>query len=370
MASLPQDDRWTVAEQVPLAAHTTFEIGGPARYWAEAATPDGVVAALDWADAHGLPVVVLGAGSNVLVADRGLDALVLRVRCTGMLVHEHRGTVRLVAGAGLGWDELVSWSVARGLAGLECLSGIPGEVGAAPVQNIGAYGQEMAERVESVHVIDRQTGRRALVPREACGFGYRSSGFKRSDVPPIIVAVALRLRPDAGPTVRYPELARALALRGASPSLADARQAVLALRAAKSMLLDPADENRRSAGSFFVNPTLDAEAVARLRERAAAVLGPGEKMPEHPADGGGTKVPAGWLIERAGLAKGSGAGNVGLSSRHALAIVNRGGARASDVVAFASMVRGRVVQRFGVTLEPEVRLLGFATEELAGAGLG
>jgi UDP-N-acetylmuramate dehydrogenase len=358
-----------VTEQVLLGAHTTFGTGGPARFWATAATPDAVVRALGWAEARALPVVVLGGGSNVLVADRGLEALVLRVRTTGMLVHERAGTVRVVAGAGLVWDELVGWAVERGLAGIECLAGIPGEVGAAPVQNIGAYGQEVAECVEAVAVIDRATGARRVVAHAQCGFGYRHSAFKEPGQQEVIVSVTLRLRPGGPATMRYAELARSFERSGVEPGLAEVRATVLALRRGKSMVLDASDENRRSAGSFFVNPTLDADALARLRERAAAVLGPNESLPQHPAPNGATKVPAAWLIERAGLGKGFGQGAVGLSTRHTLAIVNRGGASSQDVLAFAGFVRQRVLERFGVGLVPEVRLLGFEPAELAAVGL-
>jgi len=353
-------------EQVSLGAHTTLQVGGPARFWLELGDPDMVPDALGWADGRDVPVVVLGGGSNVLCADRGLEALVLRVRATGMLVRERGERVRVRAGAGLTWDDLVSWSVERGLGGIECLSGIPGEVGAVPVQNVGAYGQEVGNSIEAVHGVERATGERLTLSQDSCAFAYRHSVFKGAARDRyVIVAVELGLRRGAPARPAYPELARALARTPTEPTPSAVRAAVLELRRAKSMLLDPADENHRSAGSFFVNPVLDAAELTHVRVRAQAVLGPGETMPEHPGADGRVKLAAGWLIEHAGIAKGTTLGRAAISSKHCLAIVNRGGATATEIVQLASLVRSRVLERFGVRLTPEPELLGFTRAELA-----
>lgn len=350
-----------VIEGLPLAAHTTLGVGGRAAFSCEAHDPESVQRALEWADARRLPVVVLGGGSNVLVADRGLDALVLRVRDARFATTESPSGTRVRVGAGTAWDALVEWSVARGLAGLECLSGIPGDVGAAPMQNIGAYGQEVASCLLGVELVDRTNGRRLSFGRNECAFGYRESVFKsQASERYVITAVEFNLAP--GPAaVGYAELARALA-DAPNPSLARVRQAVLELRRAKSMLLDPADPNGRSAGSFFVNPTVSAAVADAVEERARRLDVPGA-MPRY-AQEGSVKLSAGWLIERSGLAKGTRRGAVGLSTKHCLAIVNLGGATAADVVAFASEVRSRVHDTFGVKLQPEPRPYGFGPGSL------
>ena len=352
--------------QVPLSERTTLNVGGPARHWLE--TPDiaALQQALDWAREQELPVELLGGGSNTLVADGGVDALVLRVSIDHLRAKPTSGGVLLEAGAGLGWDDLVGWAAARGYSGIECLSGIPGDVGAAPIQNIGAYGQEVAEVIERVHVVERQSGTRASLDRDDCGFGYRDSIFKRgAEGRYAIVGVDLRLASAEPATVEHPELARALARRAEPPTAATVRETVLALRREKSMVLDPSDENRRSAGSFFVNPTVTQAQAERVVQAVRDEKGPQAAVPRYPAPRGRIKLSAAWLIEQAGLPKGTREGPVGLSSRHALAIVNLGGASARQIVAFATMVRGRVHERFGVELVPEPRLLGFAPEDIA-----
>jgi UDP-N-acetylmuramate dehydrogenase len=357
-----------VEEGVPLAPRTTLGVGGPARFYAEAAREDDVAEALAWAGAEGLPTLVLGAGSNLLVADRGFDGLVLRPRLRGVAIEPRGSVVRVEAGAGEAWDDLVARAVDAGLAGVECLSGIPGDVGATPIQNVGAYGQEVSETIVRVRTIERATGRATELDRAACGFGYRDSVFKRElKDRHVITAVSFDLAPGGAPAVRYAELQRALAGR-ASPSLAEVRAVVIALRRGKSMVLDPADPNTRSAGSFFMNPTLDADAFASARARidAAGVLAPGEGMPSFPAGGGRVKLAAAWLIERAGFGKGWGEGRVGLSTKHTLAVVNRGGATAAEIVAIARRVQDGVRARFGVELRPEPVMVGFADGELGG----
>jgi UDP-N-acetylmuramate dehydrogenase len=379
-----------VRESVPLAPLTTLGVGGPARYFAEAADEAAVVEAFRFAEARGVPLFVMGGGSNLLVADRGVDALVLRVRVRGIELLRGRGEdggggktggggedggggdagrALVRAGAGEAWDDLVARSVAEGWAGVECLSGIPGDVGATPIQNVGAYGQEVAETIVEVRAIDRATGAAVVLSGADCGFGYRDSRFKRAwRGRYVITAVTFALRPGGAATVRYPELQRALAAPagGAAPPLDEVRSTVIALRRAKSMVLDPADENGRSAGSFFMNPTLAPGAAAAViaRIEAAGVLAPGEAIPRYPADGGRVKLSAAWLIERAGFAKGTRHGAAGISTRHTLALVNRGGATAEELLGLARRVRRGVLDRFGVALSAEPDLVGFAPGEI------
>jgi UDP-N-acetylmuramate dehydrogenase len=349
------------AGEVPLAPLTTLGVGGPARHYVEARDEGAVLAALRWAARRDLPVHVLGGGSNLVVADAGVEGLVLRVALRGLEVRERDGAVELTAAAGEPWDELVRLAVDRGWAGLECLSGIPGQVGATPIQNVGAYGQEVRETIVEVRALDRRTG--AVVRRDAaaCGFAYRDSAFKREEPGRhVILAVTYRLRPGGAPVVRYAELARHLADRGvAAPGLADVRQSVLAIRRAKSMVLDAGDPNRRSCGSFFLNPIVPAADAARVARAAGDAPVPAWPEP----DGARVKLSAAWLVERAGFARGHTDGAVALSTRHALAIVAHEGATALDVVGLARRVRDAVLARFGIRLVPEPAFWGFARVE-------
>jgi UDP-N-acetylmuramate dehydrogenase len=353
-----------LSEQVPLAPRTTFGVGGPARWFVEASTEREVLEALAWAEQHALGVLVLGGGSNLIVADRGIDGLVLRIQVAGVRVEEKGDTAVVDAGAGEPWDDLVAHAVANGWAGLECLSGIPGDVGATPIQNVGAYGQEIAETLVAVRAIDRRSGSVVELEHAACGFGYRDSVFKREARDRyVVVGVRFALRRGGAPTVRYAELAQRFAARlhADPPSLAEVRDAVIALRRSKSMVLEPGAENGKSAGSFFMNPTVDVALARAVRERAAT----SESMPEFPAGEGRVKLSAAWLIERAGFRKGTRDGRVGISTKHALALVNLGGATALEVVAFARRVRDAVLERFGVALVPEPVLAGFSRDEIA-----
>jgi len=354
----------------PLAEKTTFAIGGPAAFYLEARDESTVREALSWANARNMHLTVLGGGSNVLVADRGVEGIVLRVGIRGIR-HEINGSrVQVFVGAGETWDSFVATTVAENWAGIECLSGIPGDVGAAPIQNIGAYGQEVCEVIDAVHVIDRQTGASLRIPREDCAFAYRDSIFKGASKNRfIVVGVSFVLELGGAPAIRYAELQRHMKEIGkeTGASLSDVRTAVLELRRRKSMLLDPADENVRSAGSFFLNPILDAATWANVRARieAANVLKPGENIPQFAAGPGMVKLAAAWLIERAGFSKGTADGPVGLSTKHTLAIVNRGGAQASDILRFARRIRDGIDQKFGVRLTPEPVMFGFDPAEIA-----
>jgi UDP-N-acetylmuramate dehydrogenase len=337
-------------EGVPLAPRCTLGVGGPARFFVEASDEAAVLAALRWAQARGVPVSILGGGSNVVVADEGVDALVVRIALRGVTSRATEGVVEVTAAAGEPWDALVARAVGNGWAGLECLSGIPGLVGATPIQNVGAYGQEVAQTVSAVRALDRRTGEAVTLAPADCGFGYRSSRFKSGEPDRFVVlAVTYRLKPWGVPAVRYADVGRELASRGVqTPSLADVRDSVLAIRRSKSMVLDPEDPNRRSCGSFFLNPVVDAAALERVRRAAADPA-----MPRWSEDGGRVKLSAAWLIEQAGFRRGEGPGPVALSTRHSLAIVCREGARAADVAAFAREIRARVEARFGLRLVPE-----------------
>jgi UDP-N-acetylmuramate dehydrogenase len=330
-------------------------VGGSARFFVEASDEATIASAVAWAESRHVPVRILGGGSNVVVADGGVDGLVLKVGLRGVSSREVGGGVEVTAAAGEPWDPFVERAVSHGWGGLECLSGIPGLIGATPIQNVGAYGQEVSQTVTAVRALDRRSGEIATLAAAECGFGYRTSRFKSADSERFVVlAVTYRLTREGTPTVRYADLERDLATRGISrPSLADVRDSVLAIRRSKSMVLDPHDPNRRSCGSFFLNPIVDAAALARV-ERAVDE----PSMPRWPEEEGRVKLSAAWLIERAGFRRGEGPGPVALSSRHSLAIVCREGARAADVAAFARDIKARVEERFGVCLEPEPVLWG------------
>lgn len=343
---------------VPLAALTTLRVGGPAQWLLTATAADDVRAALQWARTGRLPVWILGGGSNVVIADAGLPGLVLQPGGQSWTATAADGAAVLVrVEAGATWDDLVAWSVAEGLGGIECLSGIPGRCGAAPMQNIGAYGQEVADVVESVEALEVATGQVRTWTRQACAFGYRDSAFKRAAGDHVVLAMTVRLQADAAPTVRYAQVADAVQGRRLDPGavgLQAVRDVVLALRRSKAMVVDENDPDSRSCGSFFVNPIVTAataDAVAARVPQAAS-------MPRWPLDRD-VKLSAAWLIEHSGLPRGYGDGAVGLSRKHTLALVNRGGATAADVLAFAQHVQDRVRQVTGVALEREPVLLGF-----------
>ncbi len=337
-------------ENVPLAPRCTMGVGGSARFFAEVSDEGALAAAVRWAESRRLPLHVLGGGSNLIVADGGVDGLVAQIALRGVTSRETGNSVEVSAAAGEPWDAFVERAVDNGWGGLECLSGIPGLVGATPIQNVGAYGQEVSQTVTAVRVFDRRAGEIATFAAAECGFGYRTSRFKTGDPDRFIVlAVTYRLTRDGAPTVRYADLERDLVRRGLTrPSLGDVRASVVAIRKSKSMVLDPNDPNRRSCGSFFLNPLVDAATL----ERVERVVGDAT-MPRWPDAGGRVKLSAAWLIERAGFRRGEGPGPVALSTRHSLAIVCREGARASDVAAFAREIRSRVEERFGLTLAPE-----------------
>jgi UDP-N-acetylmuramate dehydrogenase len=344
-----------VSEPALLADLTTLRLGGPARTLVEGTTTDALVAAVRDADEAGEPVLLVAGGSNLVVADEGFAGTVVHVATRGIRVEEDTcgGAVVTVA-AGETWDDLVARAVSSGWIGVEALSGIPGSVGATPVQNVGAYGQEVAQTVASVRCWDRQEGAVRTFFAADCEFGYRTSRFKRDPGRHLVLEVTFQLRlGDLGAPVRYAELARALGVQpGERAPAAEVREAVLGLRRGKGMVLDEEDHDTWSAGSFFTNPVLSAEEAGELPEGA-----PRWEQPD-----GSVKTSAAWLIEHAGFTKGYGHGAVGLSTKHTLALTNRGGATTKELVALASEIRAGVLAAFGVRLENEPVLVGCSLE--------
>jgi UDP-N-acetylmuramate dehydrogenase len=345
------------AAGVPLAPLTTLGVGGRAQAFLTVDHPDQLLPADRWCEARGLPMVVLGGGSNLVVADEGVTGLVVAMRVSGLRFERRSGDTLAHAGAGEPWDGIVAGAVARGLAGVECLSGIPGSAGGTPIQNVGAYGQEIADVLDAVTVFDRHTRALSTLTAAECRLSYRMSRFKREDAGRFVVCgISLRLA-AGGPVIAYPDLGRYLAeARVSRPSLLDVREAVLAIRRRKGMVVDPGDPDSRSVGSFFMNPVLSAEAHERLGSIAGAPA-PGFPLPD-----GRVKVPAAWLIERAGFCRGDADGRVGISTRHPLALVNRGGASARDVLRLAARIKRRVGERFGIALRPEPVFVGFEAD--------
>jgi UDP-N-acetylmuramate dehydrogenase len=340
-----------------LADLTTLRLGGPAGRLVEAHAEDELVALVRQADADDEPLLVLAGGSNVVVADEGFAGTVLHVLTRGV---EREGS-SFVVQAGEPWDEFVAARVADGLAGIECLSGIPGSIGATPIQNVGAYGQEVAEVITSVRVLNRATGEVSELGPDECGFSYRSSAFKREPGEWVVLAVTFELEPQPGSRpIRYGELARTLGVElGESAPLADVRDAVLALRRSKGMVIDPDDPDSVSAGSFFTNPILDPAHFESLEERVAADFGPDTRMPNWPEPDGQVKTSAAWLVERAGFGRGYGApGPIMVSTKHSLALTNRGGGTTAELVELARRIQLGVRERFGVELTPEPVLVG------------
>jgi UDP-N-acetylmuramate dehydrogenase len=332
---------------VPLAPLTTLRLGGPAARVVEARSDDELVAAVRACDEAGEPLLVLAGGSNVVVADEGFDGTVVRVLTRGV----ERDGAALDVAAGEPWDAVVAAAAQEGLAGIECLSGIPGSTGATPIQNVGAYGQDVAQTVTSIRVYDRATATVEDLPAAELGFGYRTSALRHRDR-----RVVLRVRfelaaAELSGELTYAELVRTLGAQRAP--LGDVRAAVLALRRGKGMVVDPADPDSVSAGSFFTNPILEPGAFAELERRAGA------PPPRFEAQEG-VKTSAAWLIERAGFHKGDVRGNVGISTKHSLALINRGGASTAELVAFAREIAGAVRERFGVELHPEPIFVGHA----------
>lgn len=352
-----------IQENIPLAPLTTFQVGGPARYFVEAHDEADVKHAVSLSAERRWPLFVLGGGSNLVIAEAGWPGLVLKIAVSGVNSQASDGGTLFSVAAGEGWDDFVALTVRENCAGLECLSGIPGTVGGTPVQNVGAYGQEVSDTITRVRVLEISSGRIREIDHDDCGFTYRSSMFnttRRGDF--IVLEVTYRLAQGGEPTVQYADLKKYFSERpGVSPTLQHVRDAVRSIRQSKAMLLVAGDEDCRSAGSFFKNPIVAAAEADRVREKAAS-LTPDKTMPLYPAENGMVKLSAAWLVEQAGFHKGYTSGRVGISRKHSLAIVNRGGATAADIVAFKDEVQRRILDVWGVELHPEPVFVGFPTQ--------
>ncbi len=346
----------TIQENVALAPLTTLQVGGPARYFADARRDDNVPEAVEFAHTRNLPLFVLGGGSNVLVADSGFAGLVLHIAIGGLTSEASGSSILFTVGAGHDWDAFVAQAVVQNCAGVECLSGIPGSAGGTPVQNVGAYGQEVSETIESVRAFDTKEDRIVTLPRPACGFRYRSSIFNTGERGRyIILRVHYRLRRGAAPTLKYADLQRHFAEAKTPPALSAVREAVREIRRAKGMLLVPGDSDSHSAGSFFKNPALTA---AQFGEVAARAESKGLEIPAYPASGAQHKISAAWLVEHSGFSKGFRLGPAGISTKHALALINAGGACAADIVRLKEEIQRQVEKEWGILLDPEPVMVG------------
>jgi UDP-N-acetylmuramate dehydrogenase len=342
-----------ILNDIPLAPFTTFGIGGPARWFSEASSEAEIAEAVAWARERSLPLFVLGGGSNLLVSDAGFNGLVLRIAVKG--IEQHEG--RFFCGAGEDWDSFVSLAVERNFAGIECLAGIPGTVGGTPVQNVGAYGQEAGSVIERVRAFDLDRREFVEFSAEQCKFSYRRSLFNSAGRGRFIVTrVDYRLHPEGKPLLFYLDLKLHFKSWLTTPSLSEVAAVVRVIRQSKGMLLVDGDPDCRSAGSFFKNPAVADSVAGKVREYAASRNIP---LRVYPTADGLVKIPAAWLIEQAGFPKGYALGNAGISSRHTLALINRGGASAEDILSLARKISAAVAGRFGIHLEMEPVQVGF-----------
>lgn len=342
-----------VADHAPIAPLTTLRLGGPAKRLVTAESESELVEIVREVDLRKDPLLVIGCGSNLVVSDSGWDGTVVRIGTRGRTVVDDGDRALVTVQAGEPWDDLVGSLVEDGLAGVECLAGIPGLAGATPMQNVGAYGQDVSETIVAVRALDRSRGEIVTFDRAACGFAYRNSVFRGKDRHVLLEVTFALTRTRESMPIKYAELARALSVEeGARAPLAEVCRTVVELRSKKGMVLDPSDLDTTSAGSFFTNPILSPEELARLKTR---IDGP---FPVFPEPDGRSKVSAGWLIENAGFHKGFAQGRVAISSKHALALTNRGGATTTELVTLARKIRDGVHARFGVTLENEPVFVG------------
>lgn len=347
-----------IRENVQLAPYTTMKIGGRARFFVRADDEDDVVSAVQFARSQNLPLFVLGGGSNVLIADNEFDGLVIKIGLSGFVFHVPSSKSVLdpnsklvTAGAGEDWDKFVAFCVDSDLAGVECLSGIPGLVGGTPVQNVGAYGQEVSETIVSVCCLEIETLRFVTITNSECGFSYRKSIFNSTDIGRyIVLGVTFSLKENGEPKIVYKDIREYFGER--KPSLSEVRETVLSIRRAKSMVINEDDPNSRSAGSFFKNPIVSRETFASIRAEF-------DSVPSFSVDQENVKIPAAWLIENAGFGKGYALGRAGISSKHTLAIINRGGANAADILALKDEIQAAVKSKFDITLTPEPIFIGF-----------
>ena len=348
----------SIQKNVQLAPFTTMKIGGKARFFVRASDEVDVVAAVQFARSQNLPLFVLGGGSNVLIADNGFDGLVIKIGLSGFELHvpssesgQDSDSKLVTAGAGEDWDKFVALCVDSDLAGVECLSGIPGLIGGTPVQNVGAYGQEVSETIVSVRCLEIETLRFVTLTNAECGFSYRKSIFNSTDIGRyIVISVTFSLKENGEPKIAYKDIREHFGER--KPSLSEVREAVLSIRRAKSMVIDAADPNSRSVGSFFKNPIIPRERLASIRDEF-------DSVPSFHVDEESVKIPAAWLIENAGFSKGYVLGQAGISSKHTLAIINRGEAKAVDILALKDEIQTAVKARFGIVMTPEPIFIGF-----------
>jgi len=338
-----------------------WRVGGPARFLINAKTEEQIVSAMDFARVHGLSVFILGGGSNIVVSDSGFPGLVIKIELSGIQESgENYG--KISAAAGVEWESFVRHCADSNLAGVECLSGIPGTVGGAPIQNIGAYGEEVSEVISGIRTLDRNSQTVIDLNNADCKFTYRSSIFntvQRNRY--VILVVDFALRTDGNPRIHYPDLQKRFSGSKHVPTIKDVREAVLRIRESKAMVLRDNDPDSKSAGSFFRNPVLNSDVInaVETKARANGILGSTESIPRFPAAVGKEKLPAAWLIEHAGFHKGYTRGNAGISSKHALALINRGGASAGDILELMNMIQDRVYKLFEVQLLPEPEFVGF-----------
>ena len=343
-----------IENDVKLAPFTTLKIGGNARYFTRASTEEHVAEAVKFAHEQGIGLFVLGGGSNVLIADEGFDGLTLQIALKGISAVEDASNdnVLVTVGAGEDWDQFVEYCVDRDLAGVESLSGIPGLVGGTPIQNVGAYGQDVSETIVSVRCFDRTTSNVVDLDRDQCGFAYRSSIFNTTDRDRyVVLGVTFALVRGGQPKVVYSDLVKHFGDQ--RPTLREVRDTVLNIRRSKSMVIDDADPNSRSAGSFFKNPV-----IPRARFDEINRLNGG--APSFDAGPDAVKVPAAWLIEKSGFGKGFEFGRAGISSRHTLALINRGDAAAAEIIALKEKIQNSVLDKFGISLQPEPVFVGFS----------
>ena len=350
-----------IQTDVPLAPYTTLGVGGPARFFCEARSQAEVVEAAELARGRALPLFVLGGGSNLLVSDAGFQGVVLKVAIEGVAITaDDDGAALLDVGAGEDWDAVVRYAVDHGLSGIECLAGIPGDAGGTPVQNVGAYGQEVADTIVRVRAYDLVADADLELSREQCGFAYRHSIFNSTERGRYVVTgVVFSLRRGGAPALRYADLQKHFAAsiaQGMQPGLREVYDAVRLIRSTKGMLAGQGGPNGHSAGSFFKNPVVETTAVSRVADALGLAQ---DDVPRWPAADGHIKLPAAWLVERAGFSRGYAMGQAGISTQHTLALVNRGGATAAEIVALREAVVRGVEDRFGIRLEQEPVLLGF-----------
>jgi UDP-N-acetylmuramate dehydrogenase len=337
-----------IRENVSLAPFTTLNVGGPARYFIKAETEDDVVSAFKFARDRALPVFVLGGGSNIVVADAGFDGVVLQIGLKGRQTGNTENEITVAAGED--WDTFVEYAVMNGFAGVECLSGIPGSVGGTPVQNVGAYGQEVSETITCVRCLDRSSGEIKELTNAECAFSYRRSVFNSTHRDRhAVLSVTFALRRGGKPRIVYRDLIDHFEEH--QPTLSETREAILSIRRAKSMVIDAKDPNSRSVGSFFKNPIVEPSKYRAIEVEHSTVV------PGFPA-GDGIKIPAAWLIERTGFYKGYVEGNVGISTNHTLALINRGGGTAEEIIHLKEKIQAAVRSRFEIDLEPEPVFVG------------